>query len=385
MKSILKISLFFGVFISLILIASDIFWYKLVRANFLTNENYYQKSETKTIIFPKEFFLLNKPLTNPPSEIKALYVTPYYISDKKRFNSIIDILKKNRFNALVITLKDSYGHIFWHSNVKLAREVKAQTQPVLDLRKLVHSLHRQNIYLIARLVVFEDSYLAKGRPDLAVKWSNSSKIWSDKKGLMWVDPASKEVWDYTVDLAKEVSKYGFDEINFDYIRFPSDGRIFKISYPVYDGKISKREVIKAFFDYLYQNLSGKNFKLSLDIFGQATVNYDDLGIGQILEDAKDFNFVCPMVYPSHFVSGFLDLKEPAKYPYKIIYYSLSTAKKRLEKIKAKAKIRPWLQAFDLGAVYDKAMIEEEIKAVKDTGLENGFLLWDPTNVYRYLQ
>ncbi len=365
----------------LLILGSDFFNRTFINFNIATKATNITIDNAPMVYFPAEKFNLNKPLINPPKEVKALYVTAYYISSQNRLNKILQILKKNNYNALVLTLKDYYGRVFWDSNVEFAKKSGATQYLKLNLEKLVNDLHSKDIYLIARLVVFQDSLLAKYKPDLAVKRNGSNSLWKNKKGLYWLNPEKKEVWDYLISLSKELVSFGFDEINFDYIRFPSDGSLKQIEYPK---NKQKREVIKEFFNYLYENLSQYNIKLSLDLFGQATVNYDDLGIGQVLEDAKDFDFICPMVYPSHFIRTFMGYNQPAKHPYEVIKYTMVSAKKRLEKINSKTKIRPWLQVFDLKVHYGKDMVQKQIKGLEDAGLKNGYLLWDPRNLYKPL-
>jgi len=189
-------------------------------------------------------------------------------------------------------------------------------------------------------------------------------------------------------ISKEVKEKGFDEINFDYIRFPSDGNLKDI-YSPYSNKEEKREIIKEFFTYLHKNLSTTT--ISVDLFGLTTVNYDDLGIGQNIEDSYgSFDYVCPMVYPSHFTTGFLNIENPAKKPYKVVNDSIEVAQYRLnqyefEEGERKTKLRPWLQDFDLNDVpYSEKEVKAQIKAVYDALSKEsfaGFMLWSPSNIY----
>jgi len=202
--------------------------------------------------------------------------------------------------------------------------------------------------------------LVKQKPEVAVKNKFTGGIWRDRKGISWVDPASKFVWDYNIEVSKEAIKLGVDEINFDYIRFPSDGDMKALAYPVFDeNQLSKSQQLEQFFKYLNENLKPTEVKLSVDLFGLSTVNNDDLGIGQKIEPAYlYFDYVCPMVYPSHYANGFIGYQNPAQYPYEVIDYSLEKALiKRENLIKEMASttpdfasssvgiLRPWLQAF----------------------------------------
>jgi len=225
-----------------------------------------------------------------------------------------------------------------------------------------------------------DDFLARKRTDLALK-TKDGHLWYDFKGLHWVDPASQEVWDYNIELAKEAIRAGFDEINLDYIRFPSDGDTSLIVYPFWDYKTSKKEIIRQFFEYFNQKIKPFGVFISADLFGLTLTSENDLNIGQWLEDAAlYFDYICPMVYPSHYPEGYEGYENPAIFPYEVIYKALRIGMERLEIASASAKLRPWLQDFDLGAHYDAEMVNLEKRAVYDSGAF-GWLLWNPKNVY----
>ncbi len=340
----------------------------------------------------------NKKLENPPKEVKAIYSTTWTAITENGINRLIDLIGKTEVNAIVIDIKDYTGKVSFNTNSLIINSIESENGRISNLINLINRLHNKNIYAIARVAIFQDLFLAEKRPDLAVqskraiddgKDKNSVDIiWRDKKDLAWVDPASQEVWNYTISIAKELDRVGFDEINFDYIRFPSDGDMKDVSYPFYDEKKPRQEILKNFFKYLSDNLRPLGIRISVDLFGLAAINKDDLGIGQVLETAIPyFDFVCPMVYPSHYAKGFLGFNNPAEYPYEVVKYSLRTAQGRIDDFKKKnpdinlAKIRPWLQDFDLGATYDEKMIRLQKKAVYDVGLDAGWFLWDPKNQY----
>ena len=343
-------------------------------------------------------------LKNPPQTVKAVYATIWTAATEEQMDYLIKIATSTEINAVVIDVKDYTGHISFETQSPLIKNIGSEEVQLKDLAKLINRLHKENIYAIARITVFQDPVLANKRPDLAIKSKKTGTNWKDNKGLGWVDPASPEVWNYILTVAKETERYGFDELNFDYVRFPSDGDMRDMAFSFYDGQRPKHEILRDFFQYLSDNLRSSGIKISVDLFGLATINHDDLGIGQVLEDAAPyFDFVCPMVYPSHYASGFLGYSNPAAYPYEIIKYSLENAKKRLEvltttptplpnatttpsilptpKFAKVAELRPWLQDFDLGATYDARMVRLEKQAITDLGLSSGWLLWDPKNVY----
>jgi len=356
-----------------------------------------------------------KPLSNPPKVVKAIYITSWVSGIDSRMNELIKLINNTELNAVVIDIKDYSGYITYDIKNDDVEKYHAKEIRTPKINSLIKKLHDNNIYVIARITVFQDPVLAKARSDLAVKSRSTGAIWKDSKGLSWMDPASKEVWDYNISIAKDAISRGFDEINFDYVRFPSDGNLSDLFFPVWQktqtNTEEKSDVIKKFFAYLREQLKGN--KISADLFGLATVNNGDLGIGQVIENAYQyFDFVCPMVYPSHYASGFLGYKNPASYPYEVIKYSMEIALERLKNcnlfdgqhstttasitsttssstistfpkcsVKPLAKLRPWLQDFDLGATYTKEMVKKEIQAVYDAGISDGWMLWDPKNIY----
>lgn len=337
-----------------------------------------------------------EPLTNPPETIKAIYLTGWSAGSDKKINQVIDLIKNTELNSVVIDIKDYSGYVAYDIKIPDAEKYKSKEIKIPKINSLIKKLHDENIYVIARITIFQDPVLAKARPDLAIHSKSKLAIkpntqnltpetlWLDHKKLAWIDPAAKEAWDYNISIAKDAAGRGFDELNFDYIRFASDGNLKDMAFPFWNGKASKRETIQSFFKYLREQLP--NIKISADFFGLVTVQNDDLGIGQIIEDAYAyFDYVSPMVYPSHYAKGFLNYKNPAQYPYEVVRYSMDSALKRFKNNNA-SKLRPWLQDFNLGAKYDAKMVKEQIQAVYDAAsstpeLTNGWMLWNPTNNY----
>lgn len=336
--------------------------------------------------FYKEDISNQVQLINPPKIIKGIYSTGWSAGSDKKINQLISIIKKNNLNAIVIDIKDYSGYLSYFIKNETAKEIGALDEiKILYPNKLIKKLHDENIYVIGRITVFQDPIFSKKFPEYAIKNKLTNELWKDNKRLYWIDPQSKKYWDYILEISQDAWSRGFDELNFDYIRFPSDGNLDTTFFPFWDKSIPKNEVIKNFFIYLRNNL--KDVKISADIFGLTTISRDDLGIGQIIEDAYNyFDVVCPMIYPSHFASGSFGYKNPAEHPYEVIYNSMNQALKRIEmNTSSIAILRPWLQVFDLGAKYDKKMIEAQIKAVEDvlsqTKYFGGYLFWDPNNNY----
>lgn len=318
-----------------------------------------------------------------PDSVRAVYMTSWIAGRKDLRERIHKQLRDNdSINSIVIDIKDDTGKISFPIEHSLIKELESSEKRISDIRDFIKELHEDNIYVIGRISVFQDPHLIKKWPDQAVKKiSNSSENWTDRKGIGWMDASSEKVWDYVNTIAEESYKIGFDEINFDYIRFPSDGNMKDIKYTLSEGK-SRQDVLESFFKYTHDRLKPQGIIISADIFGMTTVNTDDLGIGQVLEKTLPyFDYVCPMVYPSHFPKGWAGISDPAASPYEVIKKSMGKAIERTEAIgESKEKLRPWLQDFNLGATYTSSLVESQITATYDLGLDS-WLMWDPRNVY----
>lgn len=308
--------------------------------------------------------------------VKGVYSTGW-IAGSKYFDPLLAFIQKTDVNALVVDIKDDTGAISYQSKVPLAKKINANVNKIKSIEALMDTLKSNDIYPIARIVCFKDPLLAKMRPDLAAQ-SKKGGTWYDRQGLAWVDPHSREVWDYTIDLAKEAAALGFKEIQFDYVRFASDGALSDIIYPHASGR-SKAEVVRSFLAYAREELSVYGVVLSADVFGLVCSVPDDLGIGQQLElIAEEVDYICPMVYPSHYYRGTYGIENPNVKPYETVYKSLTDAMKRIEG--KRAKLRPWLQDFSLGHPYGRAELQAQIKATQDAGIEE-WLFWNPTCRY----
>lgn len=334
-----------------------------------------------------------RPLAQPPIVIKAAYATSWAAGSARKSKYLAELLKNTELNAVVIDIKDFTGVVSYETGVPDVKKYGAEERRIPRVNALIKALHDAGIYVIGRVAVFEDQKLPVARPELALRSAATGKQWKDYKGLMWIDAAAVDAWDYNIAIAKDALARGFDEINFDYIRFASDGDLKDIRYPVWDMKSPRKEVMKKFFAYLREQLP--DAKLSADLFGMTTTNKDDLNIGQYLEYALPyFDAIAPMVYPSHYGSGFIGIKNPAAAPYEVVRYSLDEAIKRMKAYELsrseaerknqlaqvagavtlvpppmRARLRPWLQDFNLGAVYDAEKIQAQIRATADAGME----------------
>ena len=333
-------------------------------------------------------------LAQPPEIINAVYLTSWSAGNKERIDYLFDLASTTEINAVVIDIKDYSGHIFYRTDVPEVKKYNAEIIRIADMDHLIQRLHQEGIYVIARITVFQDPVLSQHQPGLAIHDQTKlpsvtssdlsvASLWLDNKGLAWIDAGAQPAWDYNIAVAKDAACRGFDEINFDYIRFPSDGELKDMVFPFWDEETPMREVLKEFFSYLRQELP--EIRISADLFGLTTVDFDDLGIGQVIEDSfSSFDYVCPMIYPSHYSDWFLGYQNPAEHPYEVVEDSMKGALSRLmAATSSQSQLRPWLQDFDLGADYDAEMVKAQINAVKNVMGDdfNGFMLWSPRNIY----
>src|SRR3989344_727490 len=319
-----------------------------------------------------------------PRPLKGIYMTSWVASTLDWREQIIKMIDKTEINALVVDVKDYTGNISFLVDNEELKKVEADLNRIRNVREFVNDLHHRNIYIIARIAVFQDPYFVKIHPELAVQSKAHAAPWKDKKGLTWIDVCARDYWDYTIAVAKESVSQGFDEINFDYIRFPSDGVIDDMTFIHCPSSESKADSLENFFRYLKENMKDAGVPISADLFGLTTTadNGNDLNIGQIIERAAPhFDYIAPMVYPSHYPRGFDGYKNPADHPYEIIFEAMQSASQKLEAVGiSKNKLRPWLQDFDLGADYKADMVRAQKKAVYDAGLTS-WLMWDPRVEY----
>jgi hypothetical protein len=327
------------------------------------------------------------PLSATPQEIKlypftpkALYLSFYGIGERSLRESALKLMEDAGLNALVIDVKGDRGMIPYKSSIPLASEIGAQKiRTVKDMNGLVTALKEKHIYTIARIVVFKDNLLALNMPDLSVK-TQRGEIWRDRENLAWIDPFKKEAWDYNIQIAIEAAQYGFDEIQFDYVRFP-DAPELRFSMP--NTEENRVKAISGFLMDAKERLKPYNVFLSVDIFGYVCWNLNDTFIGQKLEDLiGHLDYLSPMLYPSGFQYGIPGYRIPVANPYEIVYLSLKRAQERSRL--SSVRFRPWLQAFRDYA-FDKRYfngieIKRQIKAAEQFG-SHGWMLWNPCNTY----
>jgi hypothetical protein len=317
----------------------------------------------------------------PPEHVRSIYMSSWVAGTPSIRSRLVKLIEDTELNAVVIDVKDNTGILSWDSRVR-------------DMDAFIEELHSKNIYVIARIASFQDPLYVKLHPEEAVHSKKTGGIWKDHKGVPWVDTGSRDMWRYIESLSKESYARGFDEVNLDYIRFPTDGALSDMSFPI-SGKnntvVNKPEVVGEFYHYITDALHKEGIPVSGDLFGIIMVTKVDIAVlGQDMHTALEaFDYVAPMIYPSHFYPGTAGYQNPAQHPGEIISYSMKLGIEIADEVASstgqatstiRAKYRPWYQDFDMGATYTAEMVRAQIAAGEKLGI-NSWMLWDPANKY----
>lgn len=336
-----------------------------------------------------------------PVPVKAVYISSWVAASPTPLKRVMDLIETTEVNAVVLDIKDATGKVSFLTEDPIIKATNSPENRIKNINEFINNLHAKNIYVIGRISTFQDPYLTKVHPDWALTKKSDGTVWKDRKGLAFLDPANQGARDYLLALANASFEAGFDEINFDYIRYPSDGNIKDINYRLLtdaNGVTATRaDNIESFIKFVNNGIRAKNpsAKTSADLFGLTTTETTDMGIGQVLEKAlPHFDYIGPMIYPSHYAKGEYGIANPAAHPYEVIMKALAGAKAKIDAIHADpnisdevkahvqySQIRPWLQDFEINGVpYTAEMIKSEMKATYDSGLDS-WMMWDPTNKY----
>ncbi|MDO8471284.1 MAG: putative glycoside hydrolase [bacterium] len=327
-----------------------------------------------------------------PEPIKALYMTSCVAGTPSWRESLKKLIEETELNAVVIDIKDYTGMVAFSNN--FPKIDVSHGCVVSDMREFIQVLHDADIYVIGRISVFQDPSYTKLFPELAVKKKSDGGVWKDYKGLSFIDVGARLYWDYIVKISEEAYTLGFDELNYDYVRYPSDGNmtdaLYTWTHSTSSGQaVSKSEMLRSFFEYLHDNLEHTGAKLSVDLFGMTTTVTNDMNIGQVLELALPyFDYVSPMVYPSHYPPTWNGFANPAEHPYEVVKIAITSGVERetnwniLQGLASTtpSKLRPWLQDFNLGATYGPDKVRAQIQATYDVGLTS-WMLWNAGNKY----
>jgi len=405
-----KIKILYGVFFSLIIILIGLVYFVFLQpTQILTLENKVLSNDSRPPGLAEVKEIPGSPPVphlKTPKSVKAVYMTNCVAITPSLRDRLLKLIDETEINSVVLDLKDYTGAISFTPTNKKLIDYAVSVCPIKDLKGLVKDLHDRDIYVIGRITVFQDPLFTKNNPEVAVKReSNPDILWTDRKGLTYTDPGSTKAHDHIIDISIDAYEQGVDELNFDYIRFPSDGNMSDIMFPISGGTKPQPEVLEKFFAYLDKELEDTGAVLSADVFGVTTNSFVDVGIGQVWERFLPyFDYIAPMVYPSHYYAGFEGYANTNLHPYEVVKGSLDVAVQRTlatttvvktlagrpiasttpqlytKEAFAKTKVRPWLQDFDYPVPYTPAMVSAQIKATYDAGLDS-WMMWDPTNTY----
>lgn len=325
---------------------------------------------------------------NPRVEARGIYLTIYSASNA-RLDSLIEMSKRTKINTFVIDVKDDKGYMLFPTKAAEKHSPDANKKVTIkDIAGLMKKLKDNNIYAVARIVSFKDPTYSNHHPEKAIIYRDSGKPFRNSDGLTWVSAYDRELWEYNIEVAQEAAQAGFNEIQFDYVRFPASngGRLDKsLDYRNTTGE-SKPEAIQNYLKYAREKLSPLNAYISADIYGLVGSVADDMSLGQYWEAVSNIvDYVCPMMYPSHYANGTYGLSIPDAYPYETIYNSAKDSVARNKNIKTPATIRPWIQDFTAPWVkghikYSDKQVEQQIKALEENGVTE-YLLWNAGNKY----
>lgn len=329
---------------------------------------------------------------NPKVKVKGIYVSASTVSTPKALDRLLELAKTSEINAFVIDVKNDDGHLLWSMPDVVSKYGldSDRRRPIKDIEALMAKLKEHNIYTIARIVSFKDPTYAKAKPERTIMDKRSGKPFTNADGLIWVSSHDRELWQYNIDVSKEAARVGFNEIQFDYVRFPASngGKLDPHLNYRNPKNESKPAAIQGFLTEAYKQLSPLEVYTAADVYGQVGSSPDDMALGQHWETVSNVvDYICPMVYPSHYANGLYGTTIPDAEPYKTVYGSTRDSMNRNLNIDTPATIRTWIQDFTAPWVkghikYGKKEVQEQIKALNALGLEE-YILWNAANRYSF--
>lgn len=326
-----------------------------------------------------------------PVNVKGVYISSYVAGTPDMMDRLIMEIDRTEANALIIDLKDDFGRVACEMDSPLIQEIGSIKTYIPDIEGLMKKLKEHDIYVIARIPAFRDAWLGEARPDWCIHKADGS-IFKDRDGNAWVNPYKREAWDYLVEIAIQAGKLGFDEVQFDYVRFCTEKGMKEAVFDEADvqGR-SRTDIICEFMEYAYEILKNEGVFVSADVFGaiiNSDVNADS--VGQIYgEMAKYLDYISPMIYPSHYADGNYGIDHPDIHPYETIRAALEDSRKELyfaaKESEHIAQVRPWLQDFTATWLanhieYGPEQIRQQIQATYDSGYDE-WMLWDASCRY----
>lgn len=349
-----------------------------------------QENETESEPESEEIIINQEP-ERIPVQVKGIYISAYVAGTTTMVDNLIAEIDRTEVNALVIDLKDDFGRVSCNMDSPIVNEVGSVKAYIQDVGGLLDKLKEHHIYAIARIPAFRDAWLGEHKPEWCVRKADGT-LFQDRDGNTWVNPYKKEAWDYLIEIATEAKKAGFDEVQFDYVRFCTEKGMNDAVFDEADvqGR-SKTDIICEFMAYAYDKLKAEGLFVSADVFGaiiNSSVNANS--VGQIYgEMAKHLDYISPMIYPSHYTDGNYGIDHPDMHPYETITAALADSKKELYFAGRDgshiAEVRPWLQDFTASWLtnhipYGAKEVREQIQATYDQGYDE-WLLWDAACKY----
>lgn len=328
-----------------------------------------------------------------PVKVKGVYVSAYAAGSPALIESLLEELEKTEINTVVIDIKGDEGYVTCEMDSPMVSELNSVKRYIPDMEALMKKLKARDIYTIARIAAFRDPLMGEKQPDWCIKNTDGS-LFKDNSGMTWLNPYKEETWDYLVEIGIAAKRLGFNEVQFDYIRFCTERGMNKVAFETEDQQgRSKTEVITEFMDYAYQKLKAEGLFVSADVFGAIIDSgIDAKAIGQHYgEMAKHLDYISPMIYPSHYADGYFGLDHPDLQPYDTIMEALAASNKTLAETAADgsriAVVRPWLQDFTASYLkhyipYGDAEVRAQIQAVYNSGHDE-WLLWNASVKYHW--
>lgn len=321
----------------------------------------------------------------PEGVVKGVYVNAWAFGGR-RFYDLVALADRTELNAMVLDVKDDTGYLTYRSEVPVAVAIGANEQRrAPDAAARIALLRERGIRTIARIVVAKDPLLARKKPEWSVRDTRGG-LWADRLRFHWVDAFNDSVWVYAADLAAEAVRMGFEEIQYDYVRFPDEprSRMAFARFPARRPNETSREGVVRNLRLLAERTRALGVPFTIDVFGLTTTAEGDLGIGQVWEDlVTTADVVLPMVYPSHYGPGVYGVSRPNASPFAMVKRAMDDGLRRSRALAPArtAEIRPFLQAFTLGLPrYGPREVREQIRAVEEAGLSS-WILWNPRSAY----
>ncbi|MBN1824145.1 MAG: putative glycoside hydrolase [Endomicrobiales bacterium] len=332
------------------------------------------KKEAKRAVLPSEIESVRLPMVpKKPKYVRGIHITAWVAGSPGVRADIDRFFSETELNTAVIDIKEYAGEVYIPGCPE-TYSIGSFSNVMPGVGKYLKTLKDMGVYTVARLVVFKDNILPEMKPGLAVR-DEYGGLWRDNAGNMWADPYNPEVWKYNLDIAEQAVKIGFEEIQFDYIRFPSDGSTRACRYSQNHSSLTASAALINFLKEANRRLKPLGANISIDVFGLTTTVEHDMGIGQKMEDMTDWvDYISPMLYPSHYNNGAYGIPEPDRAPYHTVYMAIEGAKRRLGR--KLGKLRPYLQDFSLMSDYDAEKVRAQIQACYDNGVAE-WLLWNP--------